>query len=161
MFPTRTLILTGIVIMIGLAAIVAAFVMAPGTDNGQLKRDAVRGIPVKSTDQGGKLTTELHALIDPQYLPPGTDRDALTARMAALGQYMMTEDSTGIVYVYIRYTPGADLSGILPLTWNITGKDEASGIVEAWVPVDSLASLASLGSVSSIRAVMPPEVNRA
>ncbi len=113
-----------------------------------------------------KLSSNLLALTDPDYLPTDTSKSELLAEMAEQGQISRSPIMNGLtitaktgVYVYIKLNAGADIAQLQPYLLSVENYDEEEGLAAAWVDIEKLAEVASLAIVGSMREVLPPVVN--
>ena len=110
-----------------------------------------------------KLSTDLVQLVDPAARLPGQARESVVRGIRERGAIRGTFGTRGAgaeeVYVYVWVTAGTSTSEVDRFVRRVENRDEAHGLVAAWVAPEHLLDLVSRPFVRAIRTVDPPLVN--
>ncbi|KQC03080.1 MAG: hypothetical protein APR53_06040 [Methanoculleus sp. SDB] len=114
-----------------------------------------------------KMSTDLRILVGDNYLPPSMSREEVQDYMRMSHQFSPGGDfvpnlgeraPADVVYVYISLNRNAADGVVDPYVWSTTDRNEAAGLIVAWVEVDRLEDLAALEDVRTIRPVFLPDI---
>jgi len=111
---------------------------------------------LEGTRGNDKLSTDLVRLVEPSARLPGQSRADLARSLHGRGAYRGSLDpaDAGEVYVYVSLEEGAATSQVDRLA-TVVARDEARGLVSAWVPEKQLLPLSAQPRVRSVRTVNP------
>ncbi len=126
------------------------------------KQDASQPPKESMDDAEKKLSTDLLALVNDQFLPANTSRDSYLEQQQELGTVLeATANGTSALcaYVYVQLVKDAAMDAVTPYLFELRNKDENSRLIAAYVEVDRLKELAARQEVVSIRAVVAPITN--
>ncbi len=126
------------------------------------KQDASPPPKESMDDAEKKLSSDLLALVNDQFLPANTSRDSYLEQQQALGSVLeATKDNASALcaYVYVQLAKDTAMDTVTPYLFELRNKDEKNRLIAAYVEVDRLKELAERQEVVSIRAVAAPITN--
>lgn len=114
-----------------------------------------------------KLSTDLLQIIDDEFLPQSKSMEEAKNDMMDLDQITpasaIPKNSkkqiaapTETSFVYIHLNPGAALSTVQNLIWEVVNYDPTKNILAAYVEVNKLETIGANPAVKQIRSVLPP-----
>jgi Subtilase family/Secretion system C-terminal sorting domain len=109
-----------------------------------------------------KLSTDLLQLIEPKFIPLGSDLNSHFNKMVSENNFELPKSfstlsekvNNSLVNVYIKISYESEQ--INEFIEKISDYDKDKGIIVGWVPINKLEALGTLNSIKSIRTVQSP-----